>query len=488
MDIQGLLFSKIILDEDNTAIQKAVELPSDLFTEKDRDIFTFIQSYYREYGTKPTADVVCAEFPTFTDRYEEAVEPVDYYIAQIKKQYLSNLLLTLSKDIAISMKTNRDPFVILDEKLRGAISKADTIATSTRDEDWIASGLSRFDEYKEIQAKHGVEGIITPFPSLNGYMQLVDGTLNYIVARQGVGKTWLLCRLAIHAWECTNKTVMFDTREMPINQIGRRLDALKFNLSYEELRKGDLNSSEEQRWHIELQRQSQQQLNPFHLLEESGGVMALASKIDKYKGGILFIDGAYMIPDDRSRNQNAPEWQRITNVMRDLKRLAKQKNIPIVVSLQFSKEASNTNGNASNIALGDVAKEADCILGLFRSEDQKNSERATIKILKNREGTEMGQIELDWYLSRGVIKEVDHDVDYSVVEPKQIQQKEQTWDSKPILTIQATPPLAPKPQPPTPPSDWDHNNPIVKQWNTQQQNTSSNSGNWYVNDDGDIDF
>jgi replicative DNA helicase len=485
MDISGLLFSKVIL-EDDSAIQKAVELPSEIFVDKDRDIFTFIQNYYREYGSKPTADVLCSEFPTFTDRYEEPSEPIEYYIAQLKKQFLSNLLLTLSKDIAISTKSNKDPFVILDE-LRGSISKADTIATSTRDEDWISSGLYRFDDYKQIQAKHGVEGLITPFPSLNGYMQLVDGTLNYIVARQGVGKTWLLCRLAIHAWECSNKTIMFDTREMPINQIGRRLDALKFNLSYEELRKGDLNSSEEQRWHIELQRQSQQELNPFHLLEESGGVMSLASKIDKYKGGILFIDGAYMIPDDRSRNQNAPEWQRITNVMRDLKRLAKQKNIPIVVSLQFSKEASNTNGNASNIALGDVAKEADCILGLFRSEDQKNSERATIKVLKNREGTEMGQIELDWFLSKGIIKEVDHDVDYSVVEPKNTQPKDQGWSSKPILEIPQQLPKATQVKT-SPPSDWDNDNPIVKQWTGSSQSSNSNTSNWYVNDDGDIDF
>jgi replicative DNA helicase len=425
MDINGLLFSKIVLDDTKTAIQKAVEISPELFVEKDRDIFTFIVNYYRDFGEQPTAEVIGAEFPTFMDRFEECPEPVDYYLAQIKKQYLSNLLLNLSKDIAISMKSNKDPFVILDEKLRFAIAKADTLTTNTRDEDWINSASTRYNDYLNIKSKMGIEGIITPFPSLNGYMQLVDGTLNYVVARQGVGKTWLLCRLAIHAWETTNKAIMIDTREMPISQIGRRLDALKFNLSYEDLRKGDLNSAEEQRWKIELERHNSSGLNPLHLLEESGGVMALASKIDKYKGGVLFIDGAYMIPDDRSKSMNSPEWQRITNVMRDLKRLAKQKNIPIVVSLQFSKEASNTNGNASNIALGDVAKEADCILGLFRSEDQKNSERATLKILKNREGVEMGEIELDWKLNQGIIKEVDHDVDYSVVEPKTIQSIQQ---------------------------------------------------------------
>lgn len=483
MDISGHIFSRIILD-DQTTIQKVIDsLSPEVFVDKDRDIYTFIQDYYRNYGSQPSADVLCSEFPTFTDRYVECDEPIEFYIAKAKKQFLSNLLLTLSKDIAINLKGNKDPFVILDDKLRSAIAKADILATETRDDNWSSSGLDRFDEYKQIQSKHGIEGIITPFPSLNGYMQLVDGTLNYIVARQGVGKTWLLCRLAIHAHECSNKIVMFDTREMPINQIGRRLDALKFNLSYEELRKGDLNSSEEQRWNIELQKQSQLNYQPFHLLEESGGVMALASKIDKYKGGILFIDGAYMIPDDRSKNQNAPEWQRITNVMRDLKRLAKQKNIPIVVSLQFSKEASNTNGNASNIALGDVAKEADCILGLFRSEDQKNSERATIKILKNREGTEMGQIELDWLLSKGVIKEVDHDVDYSVVEPKA--QQPITWDHKPI--IEPVKPIQTNTQMHSS-SDWDSNNTIVKQWTTQQPTQNTNASGWYMNDDGDIDF
>ena len=194
---------------------------------------------------------------------------------------------------------------------------------------------------------------------------------------------------------------------MPIEQIESRLDSLTFGVASDKIVRGDLDSMEESRWKNAMNETLQSE-STFMVVEETGGVASDAAKLEKYGANSIWIDGAYMIPDERKGNA---EWQQITNVCRDLKRLAKRTKTVIVISLQFNREATNTEGHAGNIALGDVAKEADGILGLFRSEDQKYNNRATLKVLKNRHSPECDPVELEWDLDRGIIKEVDRDID-----------------------------------------------------------------------------
>jgi replicative DNA helicase len=408
MDSSASLISKIV--QNPAAITEAIDLgvKPDLFI-SDGGIWEWCIQYFKDFGSAPSAEALLTEYPEFSDRLVPATEPTGYFVSELRKQYAFGQLLKISREIAVGLKQHDDPFSILETEVRSRVLNIDDLTSESQDTDWASSEGkdSRLRRYDYIKANQGKVGIITPFPSLNATFQLRYEGLYIIVARQGVGKTWLLALLARHAWLTEKRPVVFDSCEMPIEQIEARLDSLTYGVASDSLVRGDLNTVDEVRWKKGLE-DSASTDTPFHLIEESSGVSAIAAKLEKYNAGSIWIDGAYMVQDERG---GGSDWQSITNVCRDLKRLAKRTKTVICITLQFNRKASNTDGAAEHIALGDVAKEADGILGLFRSEDQKMVNRATLKVLKNRHSLESAPIELDWDLDRGSITEADRVVD-----------------------------------------------------------------------------
>jgi len=431
MDIPGALLTRIATDP--KAIIDAIDagVSPELFANPDRQIFEFCLSFYKDFGGAPSRGAVEDQFPDF-DRWAESTEPTAWFFHEIRRTYKQQQLLRMAREIATSLKKSEDPSDVLEDTVRKRMLEIDSLTSESTDREWSSdeARADRIRRYEEIKKNEGVVGLITPFPTLNATFQFRTEGLYIIVARQGVGKTWLLCKLAHHAWVTDNKPVMIDTREMPIEQIEARLDSLTHGVPSDQLVRGDLDTTVEAKWRKAMLEKSSVPLAPFHIIEETGGVSSDAAKMEKYNAYSLWIDGAYMIPDERGTFE---EWKQITNVCRDLKRLAKRTKTAIIITLQFNRQASNTEGDASNIALGDVAKEADGILGLFRSEDQKYNNRATIKVLKNRHALECDPVELEWDLDAGVIKEVDRPTDFgqgSRAEQATTTQQEQTdWSS-----------------------------------------------------------
>ena len=137
----------------------------------------------------------------------------------------------------------------------------------------------------------------------------------------------------------------------------------------------------------------------------------VAAKIERYKPDIVYIDGMYLMDDDQRARDN---WLKIGNISRDLKKLAKRTLTPILATVQFNRQADNSKGDASNIAYGDIAKDADVILGLFQDEDQFLAKRMTLKVLKQREG-QRPEIELDWDLNNMKFSEVSEQDEFNTV-------------------------------------------------------------------------
>jgi replicative DNA helicase len=409
MDIPASLFTRIATDPD--AIIEVINsgVTTQLFTLEDQKIWEYCHQYYQDFGGAPSKQAIITEFPEY-DRWYSGHEPVSWYVHELRRTFKQQQLLKMTREIAISLKKSDDPALIIENTVRSRLLEIDALTSESTDHEWSSAEArqERVDRYETIKNNQGRVGIITPFPTLNQTFQFRREGLYIIVARQGVGKTWLLTRLAHHAHVTENKSVLVDTREMPIEQISARLDSITFHVSSDQIARGDLDFQAESKWRKDMLSRHNYSA-PFNIIEETGGVSAVAAKMEKYNADSVWIDGAYMIPDERG---TLAEYQQITNVCRDLKRLAKRTKTVIVITLQFNRQATNTEGDASNIALGDVAKEADGILGLFRSEDQRFSDRATLKVLKNRHAQECEPVELDWQLESGNITEVDHPVDF----------------------------------------------------------------------------
>lgn len=363
----------------------------ELFEGDSREVWGFALRFLKTHGRGPSVDALQSQFNDFEPIFP--TEPLSYYIEQLKKKHAFNLTLEAIKSAHKHLSSREVDEAVA--QLSEAMRRIQDTTSKEADLDWGSSTSDRYRNYLDLQKIGGIDGYTTPFPTLDEATQgFHDGEFILIVARQGVGKTWLSNVLA-HENLKKGLKVLYFTKEMPSKQIARRFDALVYDLPYQDLRRGSLDSFREKDWRERVGSPSVEG-ELIIVGEESGGVGHVAAKIERYKPDIVYIDGMYLMEDDqRSREQ----WQRIGNISRDLKRLAKRANIPILATVQFNRNADNTSGDAANIAGSDIAKDADLILGLFQTEDQKLSCRMTLKVLKQREGARP-EIECDWDMDR----------------------------------------------------------------------------------------
>lgn len=398
MDIEKSLID--ICAGDPSLYSEAIDaaIIPEMFEGDYRLVWEYALKHMKAHGIGPTDEAIKAQFPDYSWTFPPP-EPLSYYAEQLKRKHAFNLTLKGIQSAYDNLNKREVEDAVND--LRNALRKIEDATANEADLDWGATAESRYTDYLELQNNKGIDGYRTPFQTLDEATQgFHDGEFILIVARQGVGKTWFSNLLA-HKNLQDGLKVLYFTKEMPSRQIARRFDALKFRLPYQDLRSGQLNSFKEVAWREQVQ-QGMAEGQLIIVGEESGGVSHVAAKIERYKPDLVYIDGMYLMDDDQRARDN---WLKIGNISRDLKKLAKRVQIPLIATVQFNRQADNSKGDASNIAYGDIAKDADVILGLFQDEDQRIAHRMTLRVLKQREG-QRPEIELDWDMSAMKFDEV----------------------------------------------------------------------------------
>jgi replicative DNA helicase len=380
-DIESEFFEHVIK---HRVLDKAIDLQvkPELFSKhgRGRDVWEWLISFYRDYGTTPSRDALTKAHPHL-DLEVGGGDPLPYLIRQLRDRHIHNLLHAGITDVAKAMK-KKDPQEAL-AAWRQTLLEADQDATVSRDVDWTKRPEDRWEKYKKLQEVKGIDGLPTPWETLNMHTQGIhDEELWMIVARSSVGKTWAEVIMAHHIW-AMGKSPLLISKEMSVYQILRRLDARHFRLAHQSLRAGHLGTYAEEEWQQGMD--VLKEMHPFWVSgdDEASGVSGVSAKIDMYHPDICLVDGGDFLVDDR---RGESDWQRMENVARDLKKVARRAGIPVVCTFQFNKKASNTRGGMANIARADIAKDADVILGVFQSEDQRELKEDEKEIIKQREG------------------------------------------------------------------------------------------------------
>lgn len=365
-------------------------------------LWAYAIEYIKQHGRGPSATAIFSRFEWFEPDLSIS-EPMSFYIAELKRKHAYNLTLQAIQGAYTDLSARNIEDAV--SKMRDALRRIEDSASNESDLDWNANAHTRYQEYLTMRSGDGIDGYRTPFKTLDEATQgFHNGEFVLIAARQGVGKTWL-SNIMAHENLKEGLRVLYFTKEMPSRQVARRFDALAFSLPYPDLRRGSLETHVQMSWE---KNSLQLPLGGSLIIagEESGGVSQVAAKIERHKPHIVYIDGMYLMEDDQRAKES---WQRIGNISRDLKRLAKRVNLPIIATVQLNRSADNTKGDAANIAMGDIAKDADVILGLFQDEDQRVAKRMTLRVLKQREG-DRPEIECDWDMSEmrfGEIGDID---------------------------------------------------------------------------------
>lgn len=276
----------------------------------------------------------------------------------------------------------------------GNIMAEDSIIST---EEMVAETLAEI----EANATSGgqVSGIPTGLAELDAITTgLKPGDLIILAARPSMGKTSLALSLAKHvSFELPlskRKRVLMFSMEMGKTQIGMRWLSVLYDVPMQDMRTGTIGPVQYGRLQSALEDSTHAQFD----LEESGTITmeqlaAKARRLHRDQGlGMIVIDYLQLISD--SGNKNANKSERVGEISRALKQLAKELKVPIVALSQLSRALEARQDKRPMMSdlrdSGAIEQDADIIIFLYRdcvyNKNTQDPDEAEIIIAKHRNG------------------------------------------------------------------------------------------------------
>lgn len=355
------------------------------FFETHREVYSALIDHYKKYNTVIQEETLTDLFPNFT--MSEDTEPLGFYIDAIKVARKKRLLKQGLSTVIDLVKSSPDS---AEKELQRVLLQSKTEIHSSSDLDAREHLEVRKNDYLIKKEHLGIDGLSTSWEFLDnltcGYH---PGDLVTYIAEPKRGKTWLLAWQSHYIWKYERVPVLFLTREMRPEAILRRFDAIECKLPYDTLRKGLLSGEQEKRYFDYLDSMREDPV-PYivlgYSLHEGGAtVSSIIPKVERHlmNGGILFVDGIYLMEDDRG----GEDWRGIVNIAKDLKNLAQMYNIPVITSTQAKIEGKSYVPNMENIAYGKyIAQYVDALLSLSQDPESKIAETTWVHLIAQREG------------------------------------------------------------------------------------------------------
>ena len=384
MDYEAALISKILLEG---CMDQVVDMSvkPELFMAYPV-IWKEILATYSKHGEVPPVELIEERFPDLEIKSNDTSSSI--LVEELRKRR-AHYLITEGIRRQADLLKKKDPFAAMAD-MRTVLLDADTDTRPSRDVNIVDTTEERLKAYNDVILKGGMLGIGTPWSILDEATQgFQNEDLIMLAGRGGTGKTWAEVILSRYNWHNGYKPLLI-TREMGVWQIIRRFDAVHAQLPYGRFRGGHLTTDELERWKSELSKMKGG-LEFWVSGDDEGsvGVSGIRAKIRRYRPQIVYIDGGYLIEDERG---GKAEWSRFANVCWDLKRLARSEGLPIVMTHQFSKEGLGKDGTADTLKFGDVKMWFDLMIGLYRTEELQLNKEMLFRIIKGRESEEISWV------------------------------------------------------------------------------------------------
>lgn len=396
-------FISKLLETKDMKLVKDNQIKVSFFTGEHRRVFSYIFNQFKETGEIPTVRVIKNNFPnykleTYIKNEEEKVgteESLQYWSNELHIKCMHNKTADIVENMADLLDEGKSEEAY-DLMKKGVWTIEDEVKISSS-VDITKNSDDRKEKYLERKKNQGMMGIPTGIDHLDYIIKgFVDETLTTVIANSGVGKTWILVLMASYAMLNNYKVCVFVT-EMSSDLMQDRFDAMLYGMirgdfNYSAFRSGKFDREMEDNY-FEFLEEDLPKLEPL-IIETATGVSSVVSVIQQERPDIIFIDGVYLMEDERNAKD---DWLRVAHITRDLKRVAKTFHLPIVINSQASKNTSKKTGPelGSIMYTQSIGQDSDNVLALFRDEVMINDREMGIRVLKQREGT-LGKVTLNW--------------------------------------------------------------------------------------------
>ncbi len=324
------------------------------------------------------------------------------YAKIVRQKKILRDLISASHEIGLSaFDETEEVDILLDkaEKTVFDIGQRSLTQTFVPIKDILPETFERLDR---LSKHHGtLRGLATGFNNLDNKLSgLQKADLIILAARPGMGKTSLALDIARNVAIHENKSVGIFSLEMGKDQLADRLIVATGNIDSWNLRTGRLKEDDFSRVQHAIGTLSEAPI----YIDDAGSVnilqmRAMARRLQATKGlDLLIIDYLQLM---QPMNRFASPVQQVTENSRDLKVLAKELNVPVLVLSQLSRAVEQRIPQIPKLSdlrdSGAIEQDADVVMFIYREDAyNENSLRpgiAKILIDKHRNGA-TGFIEL----------------------------------------------------------------------------------------------
>jgi replicative DNA helicase len=417
LDVERLVLGAVLLDDRVFVSVAAVLTPQDFSLEKHRRIF---RRMLELHGSGERIDRVTVANELLRYRELESCDGLSYLVSlDDGLPHILNLdaYTRIVKDKAVLRQMAFASQYLMNRCLMGQEEPDEILARAeetlhrlgeSRIQIGLTSARQIVDEYAGgintfLDPSQRVQGLRTGFSGFDDKTSgLHAGDLMILAARQSMGKTALALNMAHYVATRVKLTVAIFSLEMSRESLLTRLLCATARVDSQKFRAGYLNAEERQR----LQAAAASLVEaPLHIDDTAGlHLTEMHAKLRRLKSeqglGLVIVDYLQLMAGQgRYENRN----QEIGSLSRDLKLLANELHVPILVLSQLNRAPETRPGDhrpqLSDLReSGSIEQDADLVAFLFREEIYRPNDEslrgiAELILAKQRNGP-VGKIKL----------------------------------------------------------------------------------------------
>lgn len=398
-----LQFLNYLLQTGDTSLLMVNSIDDSFFSDYN-DEYNFIRNHMSQYGQVPDRLTFANQFGDFD--WIEVNENPNYLIDELYRDRNKRTLAKVFNGVRDRINSG---------DVEGAMalftsSSQDLVASTHIDSVDIIRDQTRYDAYLERTQDFNKFYVKTGFSELDELIGGWDRLEEYatIVARPGVGKSWVLLRCAMSAAEQGLRAGLY-SGEMSETKVGYRFDTLAGHISNSGIIHGNselMNSYKAFLDSMESRFTGTLKVITPKMIKHAATVTDLEAFIEKEKLDILFIDQHSLMEDQRRAKDPVT---RAANISKDLKNLQVLKRIPIITVSQQNRNMVDDNSviDVSHIAQADrIGQDSTVVVFL----EQKNHV-LTMHLAKSRDNGAGVKLKYAIDLDKGIFQFVPNEED-----------------------------------------------------------------------------
>lgn len=323
---------------------------------------------------------------------------MEHYLEILKERYILRELIAFGHSISeVGYNPNGQTLNAIFDGISTKYNNINSLLIN-KQKPYIVLKEAVFDYITQIQAQsqsQKVVGVMTGLQEIDNITGgLMPGELIIVAGRPGMGKTAFALSIAENVSIVQKRSSLIFSLEMTTNQITGRIISLSERINSRDLRSADLTHDDMEKLYVFSSRIKDA---PLFITYSAGvNVNDIKNYSRKVKSenealDLIIIDYVQIISSHRNVQNRAQE---LAEISRQLKVLALELDVPIMVLSQLNRDVESRSDKRPNIAdlreSGALEQDADVIMLLYRDEyyNSKSTDigMVEVNIAKNRNG------------------------------------------------------------------------------------------------------